>query len=77
MEPWYNPDDLRIREAVNELYQMEVTRKQEQMSRFNSEIPNSEVVVLTDADHWIFVSHPERVFEEIVRFVSRITEVKP
>ena len=71
MEAWYDRDDPALRAAVDELYEMDRARKQAEIERFEA-VPDSEVVVLEDADHWIYVSHPDEVLAEIIRFVDRL-----
>lgn len=70
MEAWYDRNDQRIRETVNALYTMDSARKQAEMARFEQEVANSQVIAITDADHWIFVSHPDEVLAAIVEFVD-------
>jgi len=77
MEAWYDRNDQRIRETVNALYTMDSARKQAEMARFEQEVANSQVIAITDADHWIFVSHPDEVIAAIDRFLLRIAPVTP
>ena len=72
METWYDQDDLDLRKVVAELFRMESQGKAAQMARFDTEIPDSQVVALEDADHWIFVSHEQAVLEAIDRFIEGI-----
>lgn len=70
MEAWYDAGDPEVQAAVNELYRMDRQGRAAQISRFDSEVQDSQVVVLEDADHWIFVSHEQEVLGAIERFVD-------
>ncbi|MDP2139262.1 MAG: alpha/beta fold hydrolase [Gammaproteobacteria bacterium] len=70
MEPWYAKDDAIIQDTVAELFELDRQHKAEQMARFDSEIPDSEVLAIEDGNHWIFLSHEREVLEAIDRFVG-------
>ena len=72
MKPWYDAADPEVQSAVNELYRMDRQGKAIQIARFDSEVPDSQVVVLEDADHWIYVSHEQEVLGAIERFVDGV-----
>ncbi|MEZ5490740.1 MAG: alpha/beta hydrolase [Gammaproteobacteria bacterium] len=72
MEGWYDADDPQLQAIVTELYEMDLVRKGEQMERFDSEVRDSRVVVLEDADHWIFVSHEDAVLQAMQEFVEEM-----
>lgn len=72
MKAWYDRDDPVIRETVAELYETGRQRLAGQMTRFDTEIPDSEVIGIIDADHWIFLSHEQQVLDAIRGFVGRI-----
>ncbi len=72
MQAWYDQDDPDLQKRLAELFRMESQGKAAQMARFDTEIPDSEVVALKDADHWIFVSHEQEVLDAVERFMQRI-----
>jgi pimeloyl-ACP methyl ester carboxylesterase len=72
MEGWYDRDDPVTQETVAKFFQWEKQLKAEQIARFSEGIANSEVLILEDADHWIFVSHEEEVLNAIDAFVERL-----
>lgn len=72
MEGWYPQDDASLRQRVDALYAQERARKLADMARVEVEVPDAEVVSITDADHWIFVSHEQAVLEAIQAFLARV-----
>jgi pimeloyl-ACP methyl ester carboxylesterase len=72
MEGWFDKDDAQLRAMVAELYRMDRAGKESQIARFDSEIPDSQVLVLENADHWIFVSHEEQVLNAVENFVDSL-----
>ena len=70
MEPWYDSNDSAVQHTVNELFQRERRSKDAAIGRFDNEIPNSEVVVLEDAMHWIYVSHEQEVLDAMIKFIE-------
>jgi pimeloyl-ACP methyl ester carboxylesterase len=72
MEGWFDQDDAQLRAMVAELYRMDRAGKESQIARFDSEIPDSQVLVLENADHWIFVSHEEQVLNAVENFVDSL-----
>lgn len=73
METWYDQADPQVQATVNELYEWEVQYKQAQIERFDDEIPDSRAISLSDADHWIFISHPREVLAAIREFVDGLS----
>ena len=73
MENWYDQNDSLVQALVRELYEREVQTKMAQVARFDNEIPGSRAIVLTDANHWIFLSHEEEVLAEIREFVDGLS----
>ena len=72
LETWYNKDDPLVLETVAELFQMDSQRKAQEMQRFDTEIRDSTLLAIEDADHWIFLSHEQQVLEAIERFVRSL-----
>jgi pimeloyl-ACP methyl ester carboxylesterase len=72
MEAWYDRNDPVIQQTVAKFFQWEKQLKAEQIARFGEGIADSEVLILEDADHWIFVSHEEEVLNAIDAFVERL-----
>lgn len=72
METWYDSNDTELRMAVDGLFEIDNARKLAQISRFEAGITHAEVIALEDADHWIFLSHPEEVLTAIHRFMQGI-----
>lgn len=70
MEHWYPQNDTVIEQAVNELYQIDSQRKSAEIMRFDTEIPDSQVLAIPDASHWIFLSHEQQVLDAIDRFIQ-------
>lgn len=73
MEVWYDQNDPKVQATVQELFEREVQTKQEQIARFDNEIRDSRAIVLTDANHWIFLSHEDEVLAEIREFVDGLS----
>ncbi len=72
MEAWYDADDPRIQTTVQELYELELRSREEQIARFDNEMQDSQVLTLLDANHWIFASHEDESLEAIRRFVDSL-----
>ncbi len=72
MEPWYDRNDPEVRETVAELYQLERQSKLAQIARFETEIPESQVLLLENAYHWIFLAHEQEVLAAIDTFVTEL-----
>lgn len=71
MESWYDENDPVIQETVLQLFELDSQHKAAQMARFDSEIPDSEVLAIEDGNHWIFLSHEREVLEAIDEFVAK------
>lgn len=74
MEDWYAQNDADLRQRVEALYAQERARKLVDIARVEQEVPDAEVVAITDADHWIFVSHEQAVLEAMQAFVARVRQ---
>lgn len=74
MEGWYDAKDPEIQATVAALYEMERSRKLPEIEKFSSEVANGQVLVLEDADHWIFVSHEVEVLNAMRDFINGIDE---
>ena len=72
MEGWYDAEDPEVQATVAELFAMERARKLPQIERFASEVRDSRVLVLEDADHWVFVTHEIEVLNAIRNFIDEI-----
>ncbi|MEX0903686.1 MAG: alpha/beta hydrolase [Pseudohongiellaceae bacterium] len=72
MERWYDAEDPQTQEVMAELFDLERAGKSEQIKRFREELANSEVLVIDDADHWIFVSHEQEVLNAVDSFVTKL-----
>lgn len=72
MEGWFPTDDPIVTQAVAELFQIDSQRKAAEMSRFDKELPDSDVLAIEDGDHWIFLSHEQQVLEAITLFINRL-----
>ncbi len=72
MKPWYDQSDPQLLETLREKYRLEKAWRQEQISRFDHEIENSEVLAIPDANHWIFLSHEAEVLQAIDRFIMTL-----
>lgn len=70
MKPWYDQDDANLREVLEALFRMETSRQQEQRERFDTQVTDSRVIAIEDADHWIFVSNEEEVVTAIKTFIN-------
>ncbi len=70
MEAWYDPTDPEIRDVVARQFETGKRFQEEQIARFSNGIKNSQVLVLEDADHWIFVSNEQDVLNAIDNFVA-------
>lgn len=72
MEPWYDQSDAQVRAAVQSLYRLDRQGKESAMARFDAELPDSEVLVLEDGYHWVFLKHEQEVLDAIDHFVNRL-----
>jgi len=70
MEPWYAANDPVVQATVAGLYRHERKIKEEAIARFDSELPDSTVVELENAQHWIFVSHEQAVLDAMIEFID-------
>lgn len=77
MEQWYPQNDPVIEQAVNELYQIDSQRKLAEIMRFDTEVPDSQVLAIPDASHWIFLSHEQPVLEAIDGFIQGLMGSHP
>ena len=73
MRPWYPQSDFRITGEIEKQFDILTGYQLEQINKFDREVTDSEVVIIEDADHAIFISHKEEVLSSILRF-SRETE---
>jgi pimeloyl-ACP methyl ester carboxylesterase len=71
MEPWYDPNDSQLRDTVSELFQYERRGREQQISKFDTEIADSEVLVLENGYHWVFLAHEQEVITAIDKFAAR------
>ena len=65
MEQWYDQSDPEIIATVSELFQLLNGFQREQIDRFKSEVRNARVIESIDADHSIFYSNQEEVYQAI------------
>ena len=72
MEPWYDHKDPQLLQTLREKFRLESTYKLKHIARFEQGIKNSEVLVLEDADHWIFLSHEAEVLQAINQFMETL-----
>ena len=74
MEPWYDKKDPELPEILGEKFRLETGYKREHIRRFEQGIKDARVLVLEDADHWIFLSHETEVLEAIDEFIESLLE---
>jgi hypothetical protein len=55
---------------VQELYQNEILSKEAAIEQFDTEIPDSEVLILEDGYHWVFLGHEQEILTAIDRFIE-------
>lgn len=72
MEAWYDRENPEIQSTVDALFRMERANKERQIRQFDTLIPDSDVVVLEDADHWIFLSHEAEVLAAMEAFIDQL-----
>lgn len=70
MEKWYDPNDSMLQATLDELFEMDRSRKLKEMQRFDAEVPDSRVIAIEDAAHWIYLSHEPEVLEAITAFID-------
>ncbi len=73
MEPWYDKNDPRAREAVGELYRIRSAYQAAQIEQFKTRVVHSEVIVIKDADHSIFISNRDDVVRAMEGFIGKLT----
>lgn len=70
VEPWYDQTDPTVQQAVHGLFEIERQAKLDAAERFDDEVVNSRVIVLEDANHWIFGSNEDEVFAAMQEFID-------
>ena len=75
MKPWYDANDPRIRQTVDEMASGVTRLKRAAAERFAQLVPAAEIRELPGAAHTMHMSHREQVAAEIQRFVA--TRVEP
>ncbi len=75
MEKWYDEDDPQLRQALVKLHKLRNSYQRAQIEKFRSELNDSRVMELIDADHWVFQSHREEVLSAMREFLEA-NEVK-
>jgi len=70
LEPWYDQTDPAVQKAVHGLFEIERQAKLTAAARFENEVADSHVIILEDANHWIFGSNEDDVFVAIQQFVD-------
>lgn len=69
---WY-PDDPALQAKLNEMFEIDQARKMAEMTRFETEVADSTVMAINDADHWIFLSHENEVLQAMRDFIEKTT----
>jgi pimeloyl-ACP methyl ester carboxylesterase len=75
MKPWYDANDPRITQVVEEMASGVTLLKRAAAERFAQLVPAAEIRMLPGAAHAMHMSHREQVAAEIERFVA--TRVEP
>ncbi len=70
MRPWFDADDPLIQESVTQLFAMRSRFQWEQIDHFREQVPQAEVVVLQDSDHWVFVANEDEVLAAMEGFIG-------
>ena len=74
MEAWYGEDDPELQGRLEEQFSLISERRKIEMHRFDSEVKNSSVIAMEDADHWIFLSHETEVLQAMRTFIDSINK---
>jgi pimeloyl-ACP methyl ester carboxylesterase len=74
MKPWYDHDDARIKQMVEEMYKGVTELRQYHIDIFKKLVPAAEIVELAGASHMIYVSREAEVLAQIRSFIARRVE---
>ena len=72
MRSWYDPDDPVIQDITEQLFALNNPKKRASIAGFDRELPESEVIILDDASHSIFLSNEAEVLAAINRFTATL-----
>lgn len=70
MKPWYDRNDPRIQAIIKELFRIRNGFQLEHIELFKQTMEFSDVVVLNDSDHWVFVANENEVLQAITNFIE-------
>lgn len=74
MKPWYDRSDPMIQQTVKEIFRLIRQSRLKQSGLFSSRVKDSEVLILDDADHIVFLSNRDDVVEAIQSFAEKIAD---
>ncbi len=70
MEAWYDKGNPALQPLLEELFTETVTRSTVQVQKFATGMSNGRVIVIEDADHWIFLSNEQEVLAAMNEFIA-------
>jgi hypothetical protein len=73
IRPWYTSDDPETRGRVEKLYQLTRARFEGHANWFKMYAPQGRVTEIS-GDHYLFLSNPSEVVQQIEAFVSSLPE---
>ena len=71
IKPWYDEDDPLIQSTVEELFKIRSSYQLKQIEEFRKKIKQSEVIVIEDSKHWIFLADEDIVISAIHEFMEK------
>lgn len=74
MEDWYDHGDPGMWETVKKLFRLRSEFQRSQITKFDTELPDSTVIELVDADHSIFYSNQDDVLQATRQFVDSLDQ---
>lgn len=71
IKPWFDRNDPLVQSTVEELYQIRSTYQVEQIQQFGDRVRHSEVIVIENSKHWVFLVNEDEVVSAIDSFVEK------
>jgi pimeloyl-ACP methyl ester carboxylesterase len=72
LKPWYDADDVGLRERLHELQTMTDAKRRHDIEKFRNGVQGARVLELPGASHWILLSHRDAVLQAILDFVATL-----
>lgn len=73
-KPWFDTNEEKLREHIDELFETGTVSQQDHIEMFENNLENSKVLILKDADHWVFISNQDEVVTAIGNFIEKLND---